>query len=308
MAPQRLTAQCCCHLRLELGEGVRFDARRDELIWVDVHRGLLHTARVADDSSVDAIEVLDVGGPLTAVFPLPDPADGWLVGHGQGIATLTRDGQLRPLTEPEQHRPGHTRMNDGACDARGRLWIGSMEYAGAADQGQLYRVDLDGRLSTVLSPTTVSNGLCWSPDGATMYFIDSGPGTVTAFGYDADSGELHDPHVVVRVPDDDGIPDGMCIDDEGCLWVAIWDGGQVRRYAPGGSLLAQVDVPAKRPSCCALGGPNRNTLYITTARVGLTETELSYQPHAGCLFAVEVPVPGPPVLPYRGPLEITDAT
>ena len=307
MTPQRLTAQCCFHLRLELGEGVRFDARRAELAWVDVHRGLLHTAQITGDG-LGAVDVLDVGGPLTALFPLPDPDDGWLVGHGQGIAALSRAGQLRPLVEPERRRPGHTRVNDGACDARGRLWFGSMEYAGAPNHGRLYRVDLDGRMTTVVSPTTVSNGIGWSPDGAAMYFIDSGAGTVTAFGYDADTGDLRDPHVVVRVTEDDCVPDGMSVDDEGCLWVAIWGGGEVRRYAPDGALLAVVGVPAQRVSCCAFGGPDRSTLYITTARVGLTETELSRQPHAGCLFAVDVPVAGPPVAPYRGPLDITDAT
>lgn len=298
-------ARCCCHQRLELGEGVCWDARRGELCWVDVHRGLLHTAAVTA-AGVGPVDVLDIGGPLTAVFPLPDPADGWLVGHGQGLAALRRTGELRPLAEPEQRRPGHTRVNDGACDARGRLWLGSMEYAGGDDRGRLYRVDLDGRLTVAAAPTTVSNGIGWSPDGATMYFVDSGPGTVTAYAYDADTGELNDPRVLVQIAEEGAVPDGMCVDDEGCLWVAIWGGGQVRRYAPDGELLARVDVPAQRPSCCALGGPDRNVLYVTSARVGLTETELSSQPHAGCLFAVEVGVRGPGALPYRGPLEIAD--
>ncbi|HET6878484.1 MAG TPA: SMP-30/gluconolactonase/LRE family protein [Jatrophihabitans sp.] len=305
MSSDHFSAQCCCHQRLELGEGVRWDARRGELLWVDVHRGLLHTAP-ATAAGVGPVEVLDVGGPLTAVFPLPHPEDGWLVGHGPGLAALSRAGELRPLAAPEQRRPGHTRVNDGACDARGRLWLGSMEYSGAAGQGQLYRVEIDGRLTVAVSPTTVSNGIGWSPDGATMYFVDSGPGTVTAYGYDAATGDLHDPRVLVRVSEDGAVPDGMCIDDEGCLWLAIWDGGQVRRYAPDGSLLARVDVPARRPSCCAFGGPDRDVLFITSARVGLTETDLSHQPHAGCLFAVDVGVRGPAALPYQGPLEIAD--
>ncbi len=108
---------------------------------------------------------------------------------------------------------------------------------------------------------------------------------------------------------EDGVPDGLCVDDEGCLWVAIWDGGEVRRYSPDGEPCSPGSVrrPA-RPSCCAFGGPGRERLYITTARVGLTETELSHQPHAGCLLAVDVGVTGPAALPYRGPLEVTDAT
>jgi len=305
MPPAELTADCCCHLRLELGEGVRWDARSQELVWVDLHRGLLHVAP-GDGAGLGRVDVLDVGGPLTAIFPLPDPADGWLVGHGPGLATLSRSGELRPVAAPERRRAGYTRINDGACDQRGRLWFGSMDYAGATGQGRLYRVDLDGRLTAALAPTTISNGIGWSPDGATMYFADSGAATVTAFPYDAARAELGDPRVLVHVTDDGAAPDGLCVDDEGCLWVAIWDAGEVRRYSPDGDLLARVTTPAQRPSCCAFGGPDRDVLYITSARVGLTETELSYRPHAGCLFAAEVGVTGPAALPYRGPLEIRD--
>lgn len=276
-----------------------------ELAWVDVHRGRLYVAPVTH-AGLGRVEVHDVGGPLTTVFPLPDPADGWLVGHGQGLAALDRSGALRELATPERQRPAHTRVNDGACDADGRLWLGSMEYAGAPDCGCLYRVDLDGCLTAVLAPTTISNGIAWSPDGSTMYFVDSGAGTVTAFDYDA--GELRHPRVVVRVDDDHGVPDGMCVDDDGCLWIAIWDAGEVRRHAPDGSLLARVQTPTQRPSCCTFGGPDRDVLYITSARVGLTETELSFQAHAGCLLAVDVGTTGPGAHPYRGPLEVSDGT
>ena len=300
---EELTAHCCCHLQLELGEGVRWDPRHGALVWVDVHRGRLLAAPVSGSIPGD-VEELDVGGPLTAVFPLPEAGDGWVVGHGEGLALLHRSGDVRELAAPERRRPGHTRVNDGACDAEGRLWLGSMEYAGAAGQGCLYRLNLDGRLTVALAPTTVSNGIGWSPNGATMYFVDSGAGTVTAFGYDA--GSLHDPRVLVRL--DEGLPDGLCVDDEGCVWVAVWGGGAVHRYSPDGTLLARVAVPTRQPSCCAFGGPDRDVLFITSARVGLSETELSQEPHAGCLFSVHVGVTGPAAHPYRGPLEVTDAT
>ena len=303
--PERHRADCWSHLQLELGEGVRWDDRTGELLWVDVHRGRLHVATLLD-TDLDTLREIDLEAAVTAVFPLPDPADGWLVGRGEGLAAVSRAGDVELLALPERFRPGHTRVNDGACDREGRLWLGSMEYAGAPDAGRLYRLGLDGRLTVALSPTTVSNGLGWSPDGSTMYFVDSGAGTVTAFAY-AD-GELADPRVIVHVEDPDAVPDGLCVDDEGCLWVAIWGAGEVRRFSPDGSLLAQVAVPAVRPSCCAFGGPDGDLLFITTARVGLSETELSHQPHAGCLFAVDVGVTGPAAAPYRGPLEVTDAT
>ncbi|HET8559444.1 MAG TPA: SMP-30/gluconolactonase/LRE family protein [Marmoricola sp.] len=302
-AVEELTADCWAHLQLELGEGVRWDARRGELLWVDVHRGRLYVATLVD-VDLDAVREIDVGGPLTAVFPLPDPDDGWLVGHGEGLAALSRAENLTPLALPERGRPGHTRVNDGACDAEGRLWLGSMEYAGAPGLGRLYRLDLDGRLTVAHAPTTVSNGIGWSPDGTTMYFVDSGPATITAFAYTG--GSLHDPRVLVHL--DDGVPDGLCVDDEGCLWVAVWGAGEVRRFSPDGTLLARVATPARQPTCCAFGGPDRDMLLITSARVGQTETELSHQPHAGCLFAVQVGVTGPGAHPYRGPLEVTDAT
>jgi len=173
-------------------------------------------------------------------------------------------------------------------------------------QGSLYRVDLDGRLTTVLSPTTISNGIGWSPDGATMYFSDSGEGTVTAYSYDSGTGDIADPRIIVHAPEQDAVPDGLCVDDEGCLWVAMWDGGEVCRYAPDGALLARVRTPVRRPTCCAFGGPDRDVLFITSARIELSQNELSYQPHAGCLFAAEVGVTGPGAFPYEGPLEIRD--
>jgi sugar lactone lactonase YvrE len=300
-----LEARCACHLQLELGEGVRWDDRRRQLAWVDLHRGRLFTAPVTGPgAALGEVTELDAGGPLTAVVPLPH-GDGWLAGHGQGLALLDRDG-LRELVAPERRRPGHTRVNDAACDRDGRLWLGSMEYAGAPGAGHLYRLDLDGRLTVAIAPTTISNGLGWSPDGATMYFVDSGPGTITALDYH--DGEPTDPRVVVRIDEGGPVPDGLCVDDDGCLWVAVWGAGEVRRYAPEGPLLARVGTPASRPSSCAFGGPDRDVLFITTARVELTETVLSGQPHAGCLLAAEVGVAGPAAAPYRGPLEVTDAT
>src|SRR5690242_9726599 len=123
----RLSAQCCSHQQLELGEGVRWDGRRDELLWVDVHRGRLHIASVSG-TGLDRLAEIDVGGPLTGVSPLPAVDVGWLVGHGRGRAARDRSGRLRELVAPGRHRPGHSRVNGGACDAEGRLWLGSMEY------------------------------------------------------------------------------------------------------------------------------------------------------------------------------------
>lgn len=305
ITPTSHGAACCCHVQLELGEGVRWDDRTEELLWVDLHRGLFYSATVTA-AGVGPLRVNDVGGPVTAIFPLADPADGWLLGHRQGLSLLRRSGEVRSLASPEQRRPGHTRVNDGACDARGRLWLGSMEYAGAEDQGRVYRVDRDGSLTAAIVPTTISNGIGWDPAGTTMYFADSGRGTVTAYAYDPDTGDVRDSRVVVRVTEPGAVPDGLCVDDEGYLWVAIWGGGEVRRYSPEGALLVRVGVPAQRPSCCAFGGPDRATLYVTSARVGLTETELSYQPHSGCLFAVRPGVTGPAAFPYSGRLEISD--
>ncbi len=188
------------------------------------------------------------------------------------------------------------RFNDGKVDPWGRFVAGTMDWQHRAPIGELYMLRPDNSVTTLLANVTISNGLAWSAAGDVMYYIDSPTQRVDAFDVAAGSGALTRRRTVVEVGD--VFPDGMAIDDEGCLWVAIWDVGIVRRYAPDGRLLEVVDVPGGgHVSSVAFGGPALSTLYITTARDGLTEAQLARAPHAGDLFALEVPVTGP--LPFR---------
>jgi sugar lactone lactonase YvrE len=297
-----LMAVPCSQEQGHLGESCRWDAVHGRLLWVDVFAGRLYCARPEGDRLILA-ETYDVPGHLTAVAPVQGTGHGWIVAANQGIAHLGEDGGFTWLTCPEERNGGRVRMNDAACDPQGRFWVGSMAYDEAPGAGTLYRYGLDGALATVLTGVTISNGIGWSPDGASMYYIDSGAATVSVYDFDAATGEIANGRALaVFDAAREGMPDGLCVDDEGCLWVAVWGGGQVRRYTPEGELVARVRVEATQPSCCAIGGWDGTKLYITTAREGLSEEILSREPDAGRVFCVDVGVGAPPSQPYGRPL------
>src|SRR5918999_4891566 len=176
------------------------------------------------------------------------------------------------------------RMNDGKCDPAGRFWAGTMAMDGARGRGALYRLDADRSVARMLGAVSVSNGLAWSADSSTMYYIDTPTGSVDAFEFDADAGAISGRRPFVKIDGGDGMPDGMTIDSEGGLWVALWGGGAVHRYDAGGRLDGIVEVPASLTTSCTFGGSDLGDLYITTASTGLGEAELRDQPLAGSLF------------------------
>jgi sugar lactone lactonase YvrE len=285
----------------EHGEGPIWDAAAQELVWVDITAGLVRRGRIAGD---DVLDVAEHRGGDTVGFAVPAAAGGWLLGAGAGITRLTADGEaqvLIELTGEGGSKQSGTRMNDGACDRAGRFFGGTMAFDERPGAGTLYRLDLDGSVAVVLDGLTVSNGLGWSPDDRTMYLSDSGTKTVWAFDYDLDSGSFGRRRVLLDFSaDDDGVADGLTVDDEGCLWTALWGGGQVRRYSPAGELLAVVDVPGvQNTTSCAFAG---DLLVISTSRHGLDDDARAAQPDAGRLFTVRPGVGGPPAHPYRGPL------
>jgi len=296
----RFVAAPCSRERVNLGESCRWDAVHNRLLWVDVFTGRLFCAH-AKSTGLNTTDVYRVPGHLTAVAPLAHPGGGWMAAANQGFYHLAEDGTVTLLAEPEAGKDGRVRMNDGACDPAGRFWAGSMSYEGAPGAGSLYRHDGLGRYTRVVTDVTISNGLAWSPDGTAMYYVDSGPGTISAFSYDTAAGVPASRRCLVGLEPAEGVPDGLCLDAEGCLWVAIWGGGQVRRYTPDGELIATVAVAATRPSSCALGGDDGRTLYITTARDGIGPDDLAGQPDAGRLFCVQVTTPGPPAQPSLHP-------
>jgi sugar lactone lactonase YvrE len=266
-----------------LGEGPVWDARSSTLRWVDIEPGEVH--RFDPASGVDTF--FEVGEAVGTVAVRA--AGGLVLATKSGLYTcLDNGGRLAVLHEVDTAG----RFNDGKADPWGRFWAGTM-VEGTDGAGALYRLDPDHSLHRVLTDVTISNGLGWSPDGRTMYYIDTTARGVDAFDHDPSTGELTARRRLIDV--ERGWPDGMTVDTDGCLWVALWDGWGVRRYAPDGRLLTTVEVPARRVTSCAFGG---SVLYITTARTGLTD--FTDQPKAGSLFAYDPGVAGLPAGEWAG--------
>ncbi|HZB51369.1 MAG TPA: SMP-30/gluconolactonase/LRE family protein [Mycobacteriales bacterium] len=275
----------------ELGEGARWDAATGELLWVDIVAGILRRA-VEDGPGLRTVAEVHLAEPLGAVAPVA--GGGWLLAAGRGFRHLAPDGGVTTLADTEA---AGVRMNDAACDPQGRLWAGTMAEDKAPGGGRLLRCDPDGTVAVVLPAATIPNGLGWSPDGGTLYHADSGPGVVTAYPVDPATGRLGPGRELVRPAG--GVPDGLTVDDEGALWVAVNGAGEVHRYSPAGQRLATVRLPAAQVTSVAIGGAGGRRLFVTTAREGSADPE----PDAGRVFAVDdVGVGAPPVRAYRGAL------
>ncbi len=276
-----------------LGEGVRWDARRDELLRVDILAGRFFRDRVGEDGGLIPVAAHDVPGTVGAAVPI-EGDDGWLLAANRGFAHLRLDGSLRAIADVV---PPGARMNDAACDPQGRFWAGTV--ADRAGDAVLYRLERDGSVAPMLDGLTTSNGLGWSPDGRTMYLADSGPRTIRAFDFDGDRGTISGARVLVTVAEDVGTPDGLTVDADGDLWVAIWGGRRVNRYSPAGELRDVLPIPAAQTTSCAFGGPDLRWLYVTTATEDWTDAERRADPGAGLVYRVETEAMGRPSEPYR---------
>ena len=194
-----------------------------------------------------------------------------------------------------------TRFNDGKCDPAGRFWCGSMDIQENLFIGSLYRMDVDHTVTKIATDIGISNGMGWSPDRSTMYYIDSPTKTVFAFDYDMESGAATNRRDVFKLNDEQGWPDGMTVDDEGMIWLAHWAGSRVCRWDPGtGTVLEKYDTPAPHTSACCFGGDDLSDLYITTARKGLNDEQLEKAPLSGCLFRMKTDVTGSPTFSFGG--------
>ncbi|HUO70055.1 MAG TPA: SMP-30/gluconolactonase/LRE family protein [Solirubrobacteraceae bacterium] len=284
-----------------LSEGPRWHEERQELLWVDILGRRLHIGTVASDGTLEDVEIIDLDRHVGAAAPAVD--GGYVLAAGQGFLFIDPSGSVRELAQPEAGR-SDVRMNDGACDPQGRFWAGTMAYDESPGAGTLYRLELDGSCTRVLTGLTISNGIGWSPDATTMYLADSGTGSVDAFDFDLASGDLSRRRTFVHVDQPGVVPDGLTVDADGAIWVALWGGGAVNRYAPDGALLMTVSLPVDQPTSCAFGGPDRATLFVTTAREGLDEAAQARQPDAGRVFAIAgLGTRGLPCQLYRGRIE-----
>ncbi|WP_371667322.1 SMP-30/gluconolactonase/LRE family protein [Streptomyces sp. NBC_00289] len=278
------------HGGYELAEGGRWVG--DRYIYVDILTGRLFELRDGADQGPRQLARLDV--PLGAVAPVRNRPGHWIAAAGTGIALIGADGEVEWLDRPEDHNSVPSRMNDGVTDPAGRFWAGSMAYDGTRGAGSLYRTDHDGTVVRVLDGLTVVNGPAFTADGTTLYLADSAAGTVHRFGVDPDTGDLTGPETFLQFGGDEGSPDGMTVDDEGCLWVAVWGGGEVRRYHPDGRLLHTLAVPAPQPTSVCLH-PTDFRILITTARHGLTHPTA----RSGAVLTAPVAARAPETRPWR---------
>lgn len=271
------------------GEGPCWSPSWGGLRWVDMLAG--DVLSLGADGRVRRTHVADVVACVR-----PRTRGGAVLAVERGIALEDPDGAVRPVLELWQD-PG-VRMNEGGTGPDGCFWAGSMAYDQAEGAARLYRVRPDLTWETVLEGVTVSNGIAWSPDGSRAYYADTPTGRIDVLDPAAPAAPGgRRPFVTPRLPGGDPLPDGITVDAEGAVWVALHGAGQVHRYRADGQLDTVVHVGARQTTACALGGDDLRTLYVTTSREGLAPGE---DPAAGSLFAVRVGVPGLPVLPFPG--------
>lgn len=266
------------------GEGPMWDGAT--LYWVDMLAG--DVLALAADGAVARHHVGTVAAALR-----PRAGGGMVVAVERGFA-LVAPGWAGIRTLPEAFADPAVRMNDGGCDPQGRFYCGTMAYDATPGAGTLYRLDPDGSVRPVLRGVTVSNGLDWSPDGRVAYYADTATQRIDAFDFDPGPGTFHARRPFTVIDPADGGPDGLTVDAEGGVWVALWDGGAVRRYDADGRLDAVVTVPTPRPTACTFGGPGLRELYVTTSALGVDEAP------AGAVFRAEPGVAGRPVRTFAG--------
>jgi len=274
--------------RADLGEGPRWDARGQRLLWVDIMRGRVH----AFTPGKGACRNVDAGRPVGALACATDGAV--VLAVAGGFARLDwPSGQLTMLATVEGDRP-QNRMNDGACDPAGRFWAGTMALDEGPRAGALYRLDPDGTVHTMLTDVSISNGIDWTRDGRRMYYVDSPTRRIDVFDFDVRSGAIADRRTFVQLPPEAGFPDGLTVDAEGFVWLALWGGAALHRYDPEGARERTVPLPVTHPTSCAFGGTDLDELYVTSARRPLRADERARQPMAGGLLRVRPGVVGRP--------------
>lgn len=280
-----------------LGEGPIWDQRNKRILWLDILNGEIHQF----SSIQQKHQVMKVGQPVGAVAFRT--SGGLIAALQHGFAAIDLENEaIHMISDPESHLPSN-RFNDGKCDPVGRFWAGTMDNAEEQEgAGNLYMLNTDLSVSLKIENVTCSNGLAWSPDHRTFYYIDTPTRQVVAYDYEAASGSIHSKRTIITIPVEEGYPDGMTIDAEGMLWVAHWDGWKVSRWNPStGKLVDSIRLPVSRVTSCTFGGENLEDLYITTAKKGLGEIALKAQPLAGSLFVIKnMGIKGSPPSYFQG--------
>jgi sugar lactone lactonase YvrE len=279
----------------ELGEGALWDERQQRLYWVDITQNKVYAFNPGNKSNL----AYDVGESVGSVVLTED--DLILLGLRSGIGCLDPStGSVFILAHPEPGKP-HTRLNDGKCDPLGRFWVGSICEKEPMFDGGLYCLNPDLSVEKKLSNTQCSNGLVWTSDTQTFYYIDTPTQEIWGFCYDVATASLSEKRVAARIPHEMGHPDGMTIDTENHLWVALWNGSRVVRIDPSnGRIELEIPVPARNVTSVAFGGRDLDELFITTAQTGKSNEERQEHPLAGSLFHTKLPYHGLPAKRFSG--------
>ncbi len=272
------------HARARLGECPVWDDRNKCLYWVDIYNHRLHQLEPSTDNN----RCFDVGDMVSAIAIIDEKQ--LLLGLRDRLAILNI--QTGAIATKCQIQFDHvsTRLNDGKCDLQGRFWIGSVSEEPAA--ASLYRYDPDGSLQVMETGLTISNGLGWSPDGKVFYLTDSAEKQIYAYDFDGETGKISHRRVLIDLADEPVEPDGLAIDQQGNLWSALWDGWAIACFDPTGTEIQRLQLPVQRPTCPCFGGANLTDLYITSASVGLSQTEIQRGFYAGDVFHVSTTIPG----------------
>lgn len=279
-----------CHNTI--GEGPVWRPQEKALYWVDIAGKTINAYTPGTGSH----EVFPSGSEV-GVFAFREHGGLVIAGSG-GFAFWDKEsGPSESFCDPESDRPD-SRFNDGKVDRAGRFWAGTLTLTGAVSS--LYRLDADLTCHAMESGITISNGTGWSPDNRTMYFVDSLRYVIYAYDFDLNAGEIDNRRNFFVVDESYGIPDGLTVDSEGCIWCAFYAGSRVTRIDPDGTIMTEVSMPVTKPTSCIFGGDDMKDLYVTSAADGLSEDELKQQPNAGDLFVIHTDVRGIPETDFAG--------
>jgi sugar lactone lactonase YvrE len=284
-------AELLYNAQAELAEGPVW--HEDRLYWVNITAGTLNCL----DPTTGVNTARSAGQMLGAAVPCSNGH--WLLALHHGLAFYDpASDELHPIADPESHLP-RNRFNDGKCDPAGRFWAGTMNMDGRENSAALYRLDSDISVHKVLPEISISNGMAWSHDGGTFYYIDTPTRTIQAFDYEPATAAITRRRRLVAIPQSQGYPDGMTIDQRGNLWVGLW-GGHAVICCDGrsGEVLERINTPVSQPSSCTFGGTNYQTLYITSAWRGLGSEQRKKESLAGAIFSVKPGVSGRPAVPF----------
>jgi sugar lactone lactonase YvrE len=278
-----------------LGEGPVWSVEEQVLYWVDI-KGESYSRF---DPASGSYETIDVGVPIGVLARRE--RGGLVMATKHGFAFWDEDRHALDIIARQDELKPFMRFNDGAVDCRGRFWAGTMnEEDESQPDGSVYRLQADGSMQRMLTGFCVPNGLGWSPDNRIMYLADSSRQTIFAYDFDSERGELAHERVFVSTSDKGYLPDGLTIDSEGYVWSACWNGARIVRYDPRGNVERVVEVPTYRPTSCVFGGHDLQELYITSARVGLSEAQLAQYPDSGDLFHLKTDIVGQRKFCFKG--------